>query len=70
MKINGGCHCGFITYEADIDPDEVYLCHCTDCQSISFGAFRWGVSVPEGAFKLVTGNPKTYVEVTESGATT
>jgi hypothetical protein len=42
MKIDCRCHCGFITYEAEVDPGEVYLCHCTDCQSISGGAFRWG----------------------------
>jgi hypothetical protein len=69
MKIDGRCHCGFITYEAEVDPDEVWLCHCTDCQAISGSAFRWGVSVPEGAFKFVTGKPKTYVKVTATGAT-
>ena len=53
MKIDGRCHCGFITYEAEVDPDEVYVCHCTDCQAISGTAFRWAVPVPEAAFKLV-----------------
>lgn len=67
MKIDGRCHCGFITYEAEVNPDEVYLCHCTDCQAISGTAFRWAVSVPERAFKLLTGKPKTYVKVAESG---
>ena len=28
MKIDGRCHCGFITYEANVDPDKVYACHC------------------------------------------
>ncbi len=69
MKIDGKCHCGFITYEAEVDPDEVYVCHCTDCQSISGSAFRWAVPVAEGAFKLLTGEPKTYLKTTESGAT-
>ena len=31
MKIEGACHCGYITYEADIDPDTTSICHCTDC---------------------------------------
>ena len=69
MKIQGKCHCGPITYEVDVDPDEVYVCHCTDCQAISGSAFRWAVPVGEAAFKLLSGKPKTYVKTTESGAT-
>ncbi len=36
MKIDGGCRCGAITYEAEIDPDTVFTCHCTDCQAVPF----------------------------------
>ncbi len=68
MKIDGSCHCGFIKYQAEVDPEGVYVCHCTDCQSISGGAFRWAVSVPETDFKLLAGTPKTYVKTSESGA--
>ena len=69
MKIDGKCHCGFITYEAEVNPDEVYLCHCTDCQALSGGPFDWAVPVPEEAFKLLTGKPKTYVKLAEIGMT-
>jgi hypothetical protein len=31
MKIDGRCHCGYITYEAEIDPEKVMICHCADC---------------------------------------
>ncbi len=68
MKIDGQCHCGNITYQAEIDPEEVYICHCTDCQSISGTAFRWAVSVAEENFQLLTGSPKTYIKRAESGA--
>jgi len=27
MKIDGGCHCGYITYEAEADPEKVGICH-------------------------------------------
>ena len=40
MKIDGGCHCGYITYTAEIDPETSGLCHCTDCQTLSGSAFR------------------------------
>jgi hypothetical protein len=32
LKVEGSCHCGQITYEAEVDPDRVGLCNCTDCQ--------------------------------------
>ena len=69
MKIDGGCHCGFVQYEADVDPEAVYLCHCSDCQSISGGAFRWAVPVAEENFKLLSGKPKTYIKKADSGTT-
>jgi len=67
MKIDGGCHCGFITYAAVADPEAVGICHCTDCQKFSGSAFRIGVAVPEEDFELLSGAPKTYVKTAESG---
>lgn len=69
MKIDGKCHCGQISYEAEVDPGEVYLCHCTDCQAISGTAFRWAVPVAEANFRLLAGKPKIYVKKTGIGAT-
>ena len=42
MKIDGECLCGDVAYEAEIDPENVGLCHCTDCQTLSGSAFRIG----------------------------
>ena len=68
MKINGSCHCGRITYSAEINTDAVYLCHCTDCQSISGSPFRWAVPVAEADFELLSGQPKTYIKkISKSG---
>ena len=69
MKIDGKCHCGFIEYESEVDPEGVYVCHCTDCQSISGSPFRWAVSVPAENFKLLAGEPRTYAKISASGAT-
>jgi hypothetical protein len=68
MKIDGSCHCGFVTYEAEIDPEKVVICHCTDCQTLSGSAFRTSVRTRAGAFKLLSGELNTYVKVAESGA--
>jgi hypothetical protein len=67
MKIDGGCHCGNITYTAEIDPDKVGICHCTDCQTLSGTAFRVSVAATKDAFHL-NGEPKIYVKTAESGA--
>ena len=67
MKIDGSCHCGAIRYEAEIDPEQVGVCHCTDCQTLSSSAFRTGATAPEGAFRIVAGEPKVYVKTTDTG---
>ncbi len=68
MKIDGGCHCGHITYEAEIDPGSVGICHCTDCQALSGTAFRTVAPVSDDAFTLLSGEPKKYVKTGDSGA--
>ena len=68
MKIDGGCHCGFITYEAEIEPDKVMICHCTDCQTLSGSAFRSVVLTRGDGFTLLSGAVKIYVKTAESGA--
>ena len=35
MKIDGHCHCGYLTYEAEVKPEDAVICHCTDCQTLS-----------------------------------
>lgn len=67
MKIDGGCHCGELFYEAEIDPDKVRVCHCIDCQILSGAAFRTAVHVAVDQFNLLRGTPKTYVKTGGSG---
>ncbi len=67
MKIDGRCHCGHITYEAEIDPEKVMICNCTDCQTLSGTAFRTIALTREDTFRLLTGELKIYVKRGESG---
>ncbi|MFP6745519.1 MAG: GFA family protein [Alphaproteobacteria bacterium] len=67
MDVDGGCHCGHVTYQAVIEPDRVFLCHCTDCQTLSGAAFRIVARVDEADFRLLSGTLKTYVKTAESG---
>jgi hypothetical protein len=66
MRIDGRCHCGRVSFTAFIDPGRVMLCHCTDCQVLSGGAFRSVVAAPIDSF-TIEGEIKNYVKVAESG---
>ena len=66
MRIDGGCHCGFIAYEAEADPEKTAICNCTDCQKLSGSAFRTVVPV-ESASCRMTGQPTIYVKTGDSG---
>lgn len=66
MKIDGGCHCGKITFAAEIDPEKVHICHCMDCQRITGTAYRVLVPAATEKFELC-GKPKEYIRTDESG---
>jgi len=63
MKVDGACACGAIRIEADADPENTNMCHCTDCQTATGTAFRVSVRVQRAMLK-VTGKPSIYVKTT------
>jgi len=67
MKIDGACYCGQIQYRAEVDPAEVEICHCTDCQTLSGSAFRIVVPAKAGSFELLSGTLRTFIKTAESG---
>ncbi|WP_105381595.1 GFA family protein [Neorhizobium alkalisoli] len=67
MHITGRCHCGHVTYEAELDPQRVSICHCTDCQQLTGSPFRVTAVVPESDLKLTGKPPKQYRKTAESG---
>ena len=67
MRVQGSCHCGQITYEAEIEPDSAHICNCSDCQMLTGSAFRVSVRAPKATFRLLTGQPKVYVKTADSG---
>lgn len=67
MKVDGRCHCGSITYEAEVDPGMLMVCHCTDCQMLTGSAFRANIVAPREKFRMLTGQPKIYIKTAESG---
>ncbi len=67
MKIDGECHCGKVAYQAEIDPDTVVICHCTDCQITTSSPYRAIVPAPAESFLMQRGEPKIYIKTAESG---
>ncbi len=67
MNVTGGCFCGQITYAATVDTQQVYICHCTDCQRHSGAAYGVVVRVEAGQFRLLSGALKTFNKIADSG---
>jgi hypothetical protein len=73
----GGCHCHALRYTITQPPLGVYVCHCTDCQSLSGAAFAIGVVIPAAAFAIgvvipaaaftLAGSPRLVPRVLGSG---
>src|ERR1700757_2963461 len=55
MRVTGSCHCGLISYEAEVDPATVRVC-------------RAGIPSLPGTFNLKSGTPKIYIKTAESGS--
>jgi hypothetical protein len=66
MRIDGGCHCGYITYEGEAEPDKVSICHCTDCQILTGTAYRYSIPVSGESFRI-KGEPTVYLKTADSG---
>ena len=57
MKVEGGCHCGLVRFEAEV-PDgrvEVHDCDCSICRMTGY----LHLIVPERDFRLVEGRRDT-----------
>ena len=67
MEIDGGCLCGAVRFEAEVDPQQVFICHCSDCQTHSGSSFRTLVVVRADSLQ-VKGQLKIYQKRAESGA--
>ena len=67
MQVSGNCHCGNITFEAEIDAEKISICHCLDCQGMSGAPYNAVVQVLKSEFNLKTGTLKKYVKIAENG---
>jgi len=68
MRIHGGCHCGAIAFEGDVEPGTILICHCTDCQTLSGTAYRAGIYAKAETFAQTGAKPTIYIKTGTSGA--
>ena len=66
MQVHGACHCGNVSFTAEVDAAKVMICNCTDCQTLSGAPLRAIVSAPFESLRLA-GATRTYVKTAESG---
>jgi len=66
--MNGNCFCGSIHYKLLSKSEEIYYCHCLDCQILSGGAFQVLGVLPRNSISLLTGEPSEYSHPTASGS--
>jgi hypothetical protein len=58
MKHTGGCHCGQVKFETDLEPMIVAQCNCKSCRRIT-GSLALGSMYAEDEI-TITGNTDTY----------
>ncbi len=66
QQLSGGCACGAIHYECNVDPIIMLNCHCRDCQQASGSAYAAIVAVPKVAVQM-RGEPRYHKLVGEAG---
>jgi hypothetical protein len=67
MQIDGQCHCGRVTYQAEIDPEKVSICHCTDC--LTGSPYRVTVICSAEQVRTMGQAPKIYAKKGDNGRT-
>lgn len=60
MKLEGGCYCGAVRFEADGDALFQGQCHCRECQYASGGQPNVLIGMPEAGFSYTRGGPKRF----------
>jgi hypothetical protein len=69
MNIDGQCHCGRVTYQADIDPEGVSICHCTDCQRLTGSPYRVTAICSADQIRMTGHAAKIYARTGDNGRT-
>jgi hypothetical protein len=66
-KYTGRCACGAVKFDFDTSPTFVAVCHCLDCKKASGGEAATFFGVPKDDFTLISGEPKAFHYIAQSG---
>jgi hypothetical protein len=67
FPIEGGCACGAVRYRLDAPPLCVYVCHCTDCQTLTTSVFSLNGLVRAETHEVTQGELKHWMRTAASG---
>ncbi len=60
VKVEGGCFCGAVRYEAEGEPIMKGQCHCRQCQFFAGGSPNLFLAMPIDGFAYTSGTPKPF----------
>ena len=60
MKVEGGCYCGAVRYEAEGEALLRAQCHCRECQYLTGGSPNLFMAMPKDGFEFTTGEPTAF----------
>ncbi len=58
--VSGGCFCGAVRYEAEVNLRAAYYCHCRSCQKLSGTPAEIAVFVKPGTLRFTKEEPKYF----------
>jgi len=64
---SGTCQCGKVHYQLKNPPIITVVCHCTDCQKLSGGAFSMTMILKREDFELIRGELQAFDRPAASG---
>jgi hypothetical protein len=69
LPLQGGCACGDIRFECAEPPVFMLNCHCRNCQRAGGSAFSSSMIFERKTIRMLSGQPKGYDKIVESGNT-